>query len=129
MASMTAKTKAAEKASAAAWLKDLLARVSTREVWDRESKIDLNRPVVWGITRYISRDGMNHSIDLLVVLDGEIVKISGDVAKALGLRYDATNGGVKVSGAGMDMVFGLVNDLSRTLYDDGYYLQYSVIAP
>jgi hypothetical protein len=42
------------------------------------------------------------------------------VARALGERIDRNNGGVKVSGCGMDMGFSLVYNLSHVLYPDGF---------
>lgn len=64
---------------------------------------------------HVSRSGMTRKISVHVVFDGEILNITYLVAAILGykLQDDST---VKVYGAGMDMGFHLIYQLSAELY-------------
>ena len=77
---------------------------------------------VYCILRHVSRSGMSRVIDLVVIRDGEPRNIGRMAADVLGMRYDRENEGVKIGGAGMDMGFALVYELSQKLYGDGYKL-------
>ena len=67
----------------------------------------------------VARSGMSRSIKCYIV-DGEcIMDISGDVAEVTGNKWSDKNGGVVMSGCGMDMAFKLVYDLGRALWPDG----------
>ena len=68
------------------------------------------------ILRHVSRSGMSRSVS--AIIDGE--DWSGFVAKAIGSTFDRNNGGVKMGGAGMDMGFALVYELSYSLWPDGF---------
>ena len=71
---------------------------------------------IYCILRHVSRSGMLRVIDLVKVgEDGDIVRIGYDAAIVLGWPYDRRRGGVRVSGAGMDMGFHLVYSLSHAL--------------
>ncbi len=76
--------------------------------------------VVTSVLRHVSQSGMQRSISLCVVRDGEIWDISYVAARALDYRIDDKNGGIKIGGAGMDMGFALVYNLSRVLYPQGF---------
>lgn len=75
---------------------------------------------VYTILRHVSRSGMSRSIS--TVIDGEEGPndISYMVARALGNRMDRDRGGVIVGGAGMDMGFHLVYNLSYCLWPNGF---------
>jgi hypothetical protein len=72
--------------------------------------------VVSTIARHVSRSGMSRSISL-VINDEDISWLA---ARAMDDRIDRNNGGIKIAGAGMDMGFALVYNLSATLYPDGF---------
>lgn len=74
---------------------------------------------------HVSKPGMSRSIMLQIPVrndDGSIgiMDISWMVAKALGDRFDQKNGGVRVTGCGMDMRFHTVYSLGRVLFPDGF---------
>lgn len=85
---------------------------------------------VYTILRSVSRSGMIRSIGLLSIRPdpegGELVIRHPNYAAALvlGLRDDQRNGGVRISGAGMDMGFEIVYRLGSVLYGDGYALKH-----
>lgn len=77
---------------------------------------------VYTILNHVSRSGMTRGITCFVVVNNEPVVIDWYIDK-LGLFKLGTNG-LKVSGAGMDMGFHVVYELSATLYgykDRGAY--------
>jgi len=68
---------------------------------------------------HVARSGMSRNIKVLMVKDGQMIDISYYVANIT--EYPrASDGSVRVGGAGMDMGFALVYDLSRRLYPDGF---------
>lgn len=71
------------------------------------------------ILRHVSRSGMQRQISLHVLRDGELRNITGMVGTVLGYKWGDYDG-LKVSGAGMDMGFHVVYNLSRTLYPHGH---------
>lgn len=75
---------------------------------------------------HVSRSGLSRSIGLQIAIieDGKprVCDISWQVAAALGWRFDNKNGGVSVSGCGMDMCFHTVYTLGRVLFPDGFGL-------
>lgn len=77
---------------------------------------------VYCTVTHVSRSGMSRSIALYIVRKGEIVSITHYIKRILGYPFDQTNGGVKVSGCGMDMGFHTVYSLSRALYPKGFKL-------
>lgn len=68
------------------------------------------------ILRHVSKSGMSRSIS--VVIDGEDMTYL--VARAMNERVDQKHGGIKTGGAGMDMGWHLVYNLTRYLWPDGY---------
>jgi hypothetical protein len=72
---------------------------------------------VYTVLRHVSRSGMQRSIS---VLDKGNNDISWLVARALGRTIDQKNGGVKVTGYGMDMGFELVYNTSYWIHRDGF---------
>lgn len=74
---------------------------------------------------HVSKSGMSRSIMLQIPGKREdgalfIRDISWLVAKALGGRFDQNNGGVVVTGCGMNMCFAAVYNLGRVLFPDGF---------
>jgi len=82
--------------------------------------------MVYVTLRHVSRSGMYRVIGVFIVRDGRPRDIGPWVAKALDWGYDRDWYGVKVGGAGMDMGFHLVYELSSVLFPDkdraGYIL-------
>ena len=99
---------------------------------EREEAIETLREVlspgdeVYTILRHVSRSGMSRSISLIVNAtnsDGVGTSpwdISYLAARAMDDRIDRDRGGIKISGAGMDMGFALVYNLGRTLWPEGF---------
>lgn len=74
---------------------------------------------------HVSKSGMSRSIMLQVPGKREdgtlfIRDISWLVAKAIGERFDSNNGGVVMTGCGMNMCFAAVYNLGRVLFPDGF---------
>lgn len=74
----------------------------------------------------VSSTGLSRKFKCLAVVNGEIVNIGYDVAKALAYRFDDDHN-VVIRGGNMDMAFALTYNLSMKLYDDGYKLKHSTI--
>jgi hypothetical protein len=90
------------------WVTDILARQT--------------EPTVYGKVTHVSRSGMMRYIDFYVAEGGNIHNINGLINAATG--YKSTANGVKVEGCGMDMIFAVIYDLSKVLYDgDGYKIK------
>lgn len=108
-----------EKREAIDKLKEILKTTKKREVWrNRESKMV---PVLYTIVRHVSRSGMSRSIDVISISeDGDHLNLSYWIKTAMGLKIDQKNGGVIMTGAGMDMGFALVYNLASALYGNGY---------
>jgi len=86
-----------------------------------ERLLELLKPgdTVYTILRHVARSGMSRSIQLKIVLDGDIVDITYYAARAMGDRIDAKHGGIRIGGCGMDMGFALVYALGRALWPQG----------
>jgi hypothetical protein len=69
--------------------------------------------------RRVSASGMSRLIQCLVIVDGEPRDISYHVAK-LSYSYDSKTGYVRAGGAGMDMGFSVVYNLSSALFPNGF---------
>lgn len=74
---------------------------------------------VYTALKHVSRSGMQREISVHAVENGEIVWLTGLVAKACGYRLGKRDG-VVVGGCGMDMGFAVVHDLSYALYSQGF---------
>lgn len=68
------------------------------------------------ILRHVSKSGMTRSVS--VVINGE--DYTYIVARLMNERMDNVHDGIKMGGAGMDMGFALVYNLSRYLWPHGY---------
>lgn len=90
---------------------------------------------VYTVLRHVAPSGMARWIDLYVFLPypdngpRAVTKLwlSGIASTAMGARYDQKRECIRIDGAGMDMGFALVYDLSMTLYGDGYKLKHEWI--
>lgn len=75
---------------------------------------------VYTILNHKSASGMSRAISLVIGgKNGEIIKLDWYAIKAGLGKFDQTNGGIKVSGCGMDMGFHLVYNLGRMLWPNG----------
>jgi len=86
--------------------------------------IKANKPKVYTVLNHVSSSGMTRAISAYIVKDGELVNINHVAKEQLGWKTDLKHGGLKVSGAGMDMGFHLVYSLSASLFgyeDKGAY--------
>lgn len=71
---------------------------------------------VYGKVNNVSSSGMSRNIGLYFSRRGEIIDISYWAAKALEWPYrEGFNGGVRVSGCGMDMIFHTISSLSYVM--------------
>ena len=88
----------------------------------KEKLLELLSPgdTVYTILRHVSRSGVSRVIDLLVMSEGSPRSISGYAAEVCNNKLDRDRWGVKISGAGMDMGFALVYELSYNLFRDGF---------
>ena len=72
------------------------------------------------ILRHVSASGMTRSISLVICSEGEPWDISYVVAQAMGEKIDNRYGGIRITGAGMDMGFHLVYNLGHALWPEGF---------
>jgi hypothetical protein len=90
---------------------------------------------VYAIVRSVSASGMSRSISLFAISDSGIgspylYNITYHVARGLGESLRDTKYGervIRVHGAGMDMVFATVYDLSIRLHGNGYALKHNTL--
>lgn len=99
-----------------------MARYSKEEVSESLATLRKNCPPgtkVYCTLRHVSRSGMQREISLHIIKRGQPVSCSWDAARVLGWSLNNARSSywaVKVSGAGMDMGFHLVNQLSYVLH-------------
>lgn len=74
---------------------------------------------IYTMVRSVAASGMSRRISCYVVQKGRIRDISSMVATVTG-STESRNGGVQVSGCGMDMPWHLVYSLGRALFPDGF---------
>tara|TARA_Y100001963_G_scaffold123097_1_gene172845 strand:- start:30 stop:365 length:336 start_codon:yes stop_codon:yes gene_type:complete len=91
-----------------------------REIFPKGSRVHT-------ICRHVSQSGMSR--DISVIKCGGVWQLSPSylVSQAVEMPFKVSNGhnAVRVRGAGMDMGFHLVYNLSQVLYGDGYALKHS----
>ena len=68
---------------------------------------------VYGDVKIVSASGMSRKIELYLIINGDLKRISWDVARVLELLYD--DRGLRVNGCGMDMIFHTLYNLVRVL--------------
>jgi len=95
----------------------------TRKEQERQEAIEQLRamlPVgsrVCTILRHVSRSGMTRHVSVITEDSADITYL---VARAIGERRHARDGGIVMGGCGTDMGFELVYQLSYALYPDGF---------
>jgi hypothetical protein len=100
--------------------------MSTATQRDRDEAIDKLRErinpgdTIYTVMRHVSRSGMMRAIDVYEMHEGAPHRISYPVAQAAGLTYSRKHEAVRMDGAGMDMGFALVYELSWVLFRDGF---------
>lgn len=70
------------------------------------------------VLRHVSASGMTRWLDLYVIRDNELRRITWNVCKTVGMPYSTRYEALKVEGCGMDMGFHVVYELSHELYAD-----------
>lgn len=98
-----------------------MARYSETDVKEsikRLRKICPPGTTVYTVLRHVSRSGMMREISLYVIRKGELRSITWDAARALKNPINRGHSfwALRVSGAGMDMGFHVVNSLSYALH-------------
>jgi hypothetical protein len=89
--------------------------------WIEEMRRDLPPgSTVYTTVKHVARSGMSRSIDVHTIEDNEPRWMSYRVAAILGESFDEQRESVRVYGAGMDMGFQLVYNLSSVLYPRGF---------
>lgn len=83
--------------------------------WSRR-RVDKKGRQIYTKVTHVAKSGMSRSIECFVIEENEPINITWAVARILGERVDQKNGGVRVSGCGMDMGFHIVNYLSYSLH-------------
>lgn len=68
---------------------------------------------------HVSRSGMMRVIDLYVIEDNELRRITWLACKATATTYNEKHEGMRMDGCGMDMGFAAVYNLGRALWPDG----------
>jgi len=108
----------------------------TKEIFERDDAIESLKKLlpqgsqVYTILRHVSASGMSRDISVVMVESGindpQIQDITFYVARALGAERNNKNGGIKVTGCGMDMGFDLIHRLSAKIYGHenrgGYFI-------
>jgi hypothetical protein len=90
-----------------------------KEAFTELRKIVRPGDTLYTVLRSVSRSGMSRSISVFKIDAKGPHRLDGLLAAALGYKFDCDNGGVKVGGAGMDMGFAVVYNLSAALYGHG----------
>ena len=87
--------------------------------------IEANDYTVYTVPRYVSKSGMMREISVVIPIGKQFVHPSYTVAGLLNRGYSEKNGhnSVVCRGAGMDMGFDLIYNLSSVLYGDGYKIK------
>jgi len=78
---------------------------------------------VYTVIRGVSPSGMSRSMDLFVVRNNTVQRITSRVVDAIGGSWDKKRCCLRVSGCGMDMGFAVVYDLASVMFNDGYKLR------
>jgi len=78
-------------------------------------------PVIYGDVKSVSASGMSRKIAFYCVVNGEIQRITYEIALVLGLKHE--DGALTKKGCGMDMVFAVSYDLGVSLYDAPYKIK------
>ena len=101
-----------------------MAKPTNAEIAERQRYTNILRErlapntVIYTKVNHVSKSGMQRGISLYVAEGNEIRDITCHAAWAMGDTIHK-QGGIKISGCGMDMGFALVYNLGRTLWPDG----------
>lgn len=77
-------------------------------------KPDNSDPTVFSVVRSVAKSGMTRHIDFFLIVDGQLLCITGDISAVLGIRI-AKTGGLFVQGCGMDMAYHIVDSVQRSI--------------
>jgi len=104
------KTRLEKKHGESLWLTQV-RRQLTDDLWDAGKTWDGKRSVtVYAIIRSVSQSGMSRAVDLYLVQEYGIQRITGSVANAAQMTLNKHEELV-LRGCGTDIVYDLVNDL------------------
>ncbi len=78
---------------------------------------------VYTILRQVSRSGMSRHISVQTIQDDKPYDITYLVARVLNMRRNDHDGGLIISGCGMDMGFEIVYLLSYALFPKGFKVE------
>lgn len=105
-------------------------QAKTEQAQAIESLREILKPgdTVYTILRSVSRSGMTRHISTVIPSTEERTRavcpsvhdVTYLVARVLEYRMDRNDGGLVVSGAGMDMGFSVVYNIGRRLWPDGF---------
>lgn len=104
-----------------------------REAIERLKEWVKKDDVLYTVIRHVAASGMSRNIDVFKFekcdRHGRVQKLylSYNIALALGWPMAKDNNGIKVSGAGMDMGYHLVETLSRKMFNEGNALKHEWI--
>ena len=93
---------------------------SKQEARERVLKLVKPGDTVYTILRHVSRSGMQRVIDLIVLTEDGPQSIAHQTAVLTDTPLDRDRWGVKARGAGMDMGFHIVYELSHQLFPQGF---------
>ena len=84
----------------------------------RDLFADDSKPEIRTVLRHVTASGMSRDISLVIAQGEEIIDITYYAAHAMGDKVKESKGHrvIKVNGAGMDMGFHLVYNLSSVLF-------------
>lgn len=106
------------------------ARIASEPPSEREHALTRLREhltpgtTVFTILRHVSATGMSRVIELYVFKDNEPVCLTWCAARVLDCSLARNQSGLRIQGAGMDMGYHLVYELSAVVLRDGYALRH-----
>ena len=81
----------------------------------------LDSLTVYTVLKHVSKSGMARWLDLYIIRDNRPVWITWLAARSIGAPFDKKREALRIDGAGMDMGFAAVYDLSIALFCMGNY--------
>lgn len=97
--------------------KNLAKQEAKKKLKDFLSKTKDNK--IYCVLRHVSKSGMQRTIHFFTIVNDEIYHLDYLISKALDLKPDQKREGLKIRGAGMDMGFDTIYNLSVSLYCPG----------
>lgn len=100
-----------------------LAKKEGEKIYLQQAVSDLRNLIksgetVYTVLRHVSQSGMSRNIDLFVIRKNQLRCITHDVGTLLDMKQ-ARNGGLTVSGCGMDMGYHIVYALGSAIWPKG----------